>query len=327
MEDRSQGLVLKNLQTAEETQLVGVIRIGRVRENTIVINDENASRFHAIIWTENHTLYIRDEGSTNGTLVNGEQIQQPTVLTAGAHVQVGNARFVVEAHPVAEPEMELPAPASSSGVSFPWVPVAIAGGVILLAIIALLFRSDGGQASLLPTVTPSSEPVISSTVAVSPTVTPTALSSPTETATPLSVAATPKSSLIYPAPSPLQPTLGARHVGNPGPVLAWSSQGDLNGNEYYRIVIDYPHEGQSWQEVGWSQASSWQVPDYLLLLLSGPNDCRWSVQVMQVTARDAAGRPTDGEALSPRSEQWEFVWVAEENPLPPAPTPTAEFRP
>lgn len=338
MEKNATEYMLQNLQTGEESPLAGVVRIGRVKENTIVLDDEKVSRWHATIWEEAHRLYIRDEGSTNGTLVNGTLITQPTLLEPEAQIQIGNITFGLKARPTTGIGNAAVVSSSSIAVpakSFPWVPVGITIGVVGLALIALLIRASRSQAGFLPTVTPSPEVVAMVTAVVTPTNTPTQplLNTPRPSPTvaaPL-VVATPTPGLIYAAPTLTSPSNGSSHQGIPGPVLGWSSQGKLSGDEYYRIIADYPHEGKTWREVGWSQNPSWQLPDYLLLLVSGPNDCRWSVQVMRATEKDAMGAPTDGVALSPPSSVWTFTWTAgAASPMPtesPLPVPTAEPRP
>lgn len=336
MEKTAVKYVLQNLQTGEEIPLAGVVRIGRVRENTIVLDDEKVSRSHATIWEDANRLFIRDEGSTNGTLVNGTPVTQPTLLEPEAQIQIGNVTFELKLRPLTESPVIVPDSTGGLTKSFPWVPVGITIGFVVVALMALLIRSSRAQVGLLPTVTPSPEVVAIATAVVTPTNTLTLpLPSTTPTTSPTAavppVAATPTPGSTYAAPTLSGPANGSSHQGSPGPVLSWSSQGDLSGDEYYHIVVDYPHEGKTWREVGWSQKTSWQLPDYLLLLISGPNDCRWSVQVMRVTEKDVTGTPTNGVPLSSSSETWQFVWTAAAAPAPIqsplVPTPTAEFRP
>lgn len=324
---------LRNLQTGEEVLLTGIVRIGRVSNNTIVLDDEKVSRNHATIWESDQQLYIRDEGSTNGTLVNGAPITQSVLLEPESQIQIGNTAFVVAIRSVAPSSDAVLVHAPASGKAFPWIPVSIISGVLLLTLIALFLRPAENKTGRLPTITPSPEMIVMATAVVTPTQTPAPQNTPTPTVpvavTP--VVASPTAGIVYAAPALVAPANGSSHVGSPGPLLSWSSQGDLSGDVYYRIVIDYPHEGKTWREVGWSQTSSWRAPDYLPLLISGPNDCRWSVQVMRVTKRDTSGQPLEGQSLSPVSETWEFIWttdVAAPTSMPSLPsTPTIEPRP
>src|SRR5205814_4761372 len=67
--------------------------LGRRETNTIVLDDRMASGHHAEIVKDLNGYTIRDLGSTNGTLVNGEPVTE-LLLTHGARVRVGNARLV-----------------------------------------------------------------------------------------------------------------------------------------------------------------------------------------------------------------------------------------
>lgn len=82
--------------------------IGRDRKNGININNKYVSRHHAAIrYVEreahyhesstdintNGAFYIIDFDSTNGTYINGEQIYQPTKLSEGDIIRVGNVTF------------------------------------------------------------------------------------------------------------------------------------------------------------------------------------------------------------------------------------------
>lgn len=74
-------------------------RIGRAPDNDIVIEDELVSKFHAVIdrvrleGRENSYSYtLRDLGSTNGTFVNGDAVQQAT-LWNGDMIRMGMRFF------------------------------------------------------------------------------------------------------------------------------------------------------------------------------------------------------------------------------------------
>jgi pSer/pThr/pTyr-binding forkhead associated (FHA) protein len=285
-------------------------RVGRVREeNDIVLNAGKSSRYHATLWVQNGQLYVRDEGSTNGTWVNGQQITQPTVVQSGSEIRFGDQAFrvAVETSRVPEPVPMDSVPADNRG--FPLVPVLIGGGVVLLILLGLLLRGTGGgtPAASLPTATSTLTP----TANPSPTLTP----EPEETYTPRPTPTTGSSSqgaaqpsMRYPAPALSSPPDGIGHKGNTGPDLAWSSVGTLTEDEYYRVVVNYPHLGERWEEIGWEKTPQWHVPDYLTLLISNPADCRWWVEVVQVTEYDQDGNPAKWEPISPRSETREFSW-------------------
>jgi hypothetical protein len=58
----------------------GTARIGRDRDNDIVIAGDHVSRHHAEIVFENERYVLRDLGSKNGTFVNGTRVTAPHVL-------------------------------------------------------------------------------------------------------------------------------------------------------------------------------------------------------------------------------------------------------
>lgn len=63
--------------------------IGRVDTCDIYIDDEDVSRNHAQIDLKDDSLFIKDLGSTNGTLVNGKRVEEHR-LADGDRVQVGS---------------------------------------------------------------------------------------------------------------------------------------------------------------------------------------------------------------------------------------------
>jgi pSer/pThr/pTyr-binding forkhead associated (FHA) protein len=66
------------------------ITIGREEGNTIQLNDERVSRFHIKIQEDNDRLVLTDLESTNGTKVNGEDIQL-RILRHGDMIAVGRS--------------------------------------------------------------------------------------------------------------------------------------------------------------------------------------------------------------------------------------------
>lgn len=80
--------------------------IGREQDCHLRPNSDLVSRHHCVFTVDDFTVRLRDLGSTNGTLVNGERIQGQVVLKAGDHVAVGKLSFeivVKEKAPVAQP--------------------------------------------------------------------------------------------------------------------------------------------------------------------------------------------------------------------------------
>lgn len=66
------------------------VTIGREEGNTIQLNDERVSRYHLKIQEDHHKLVLTDLESTNGTKVNGEDIQL-RILRFGDMITVGRS--------------------------------------------------------------------------------------------------------------------------------------------------------------------------------------------------------------------------------------------
>lgn len=66
------------------------VTIGRSRDSDIFLEDLAVSRLHTTINRESGGYVLRDEGSANGTYVNGKRItEQP--LEEGDEIQVGQS--------------------------------------------------------------------------------------------------------------------------------------------------------------------------------------------------------------------------------------------
>lgn len=78
----------------------GINSIGRLkRANTIHIRDQFCSALHAEIYLEDNILELVDQGSTNGTFVNGVRLAPGTrqILEPGDKIGVGHTLLTVEA--------------------------------------------------------------------------------------------------------------------------------------------------------------------------------------------------------------------------------------
>lgn len=73
-------------------------RIGRDPGSDVVVQDGLASRTHATVWVDQAGLHIRDEGSANGTIVNGVAVKS-AVLRSGDQIVVGATLYGVEYSP------------------------------------------------------------------------------------------------------------------------------------------------------------------------------------------------------------------------------------
>jgi pSer/pThr/pTyr-binding forkhead associated (FHA) protein len=121
-----------------------VTRMGRAMENEIVILDKRSSREHALIRREGRKVMLEDQGSTNGTYLNGERLGQAVQLRDGDQIKVGEVAFVFH-----DPEM------TSVETPFPELEVNLEAGEIRVdrrlvqlsskefALLAYLFEKRG----------------------------------------------------------------------------------------------------------------------------------------------------------------------------------------
>jgi serine/threonine-protein kinase len=65
------------------------LRIGRGSQNALRILERSVSRWHVVIYITHEGTFLRDENSSLGTLVNGQQIVEPTLLRHGDIIEIG----------------------------------------------------------------------------------------------------------------------------------------------------------------------------------------------------------------------------------------------
>ncbi len=65
------------------------LRIGRMKENDLVINNLAVSRFHAVLRRVGDGFEIEDLGSENGTFVDGVQVKGRVPVGLGAQIAIG----------------------------------------------------------------------------------------------------------------------------------------------------------------------------------------------------------------------------------------------
>lgn len=99
-ERRAADLALLTLDAAESSLLPGQAlalqpetSLGRVSGNTIVIDDPRTSARHAELRFERGQWWLRDLGSSNGTMLNGEPVRTVMGIRAGDVLQCGRVRF------------------------------------------------------------------------------------------------------------------------------------------------------------------------------------------------------------------------------------------
>jgi hypothetical protein len=93
------------------------VTIGREEGNSIQLNDERISRYHLKLQEDNDKIVLTDLESTNGTKVNGEDIQV-RIVRDGDLISVGRSLLLVGSHSdidrrIAEIAAKLPAHAEA----------------------------------------------------------------------------------------------------------------------------------------------------------------------------------------------------------------------
>lgn len=117
---RFAGSLLKDLRNAEEVQVASRSGIGRLSvlespedepptgstialgpinsigrnvNNTIYVEDDFVSATHAMLTFRGRSWFVEDQGSTNGTYVNGHRIDRPVALSFGDELTIGRVRM------------------------------------------------------------------------------------------------------------------------------------------------------------------------------------------------------------------------------------------
>jgi class 3 adenylate cyclase len=95
MQEEALLAVLDGAEGGRRIRISERLTLGRGDEAGLLIDDPEISRVHAVIAPTPEGLEIRDLGSLNGTLVNGERISSPTRLAPGDVVKIGATRVEV----------------------------------------------------------------------------------------------------------------------------------------------------------------------------------------------------------------------------------------
>jgi uncharacterized RDD family membrane protein YckC len=89
-----------------------VISIGRDPSNDLVLSDSMVSRRHAILEQRENQFVLRDNNSSNGTMVNGDRVQNEKALRDGDLVAIGSSRLLFQLDDTGEASLppRIPAP-------------------------------------------------------------------------------------------------------------------------------------------------------------------------------------------------------------------------
>ncbi|MFQ5627704.1 MAG: FHA domain-containing protein [bacterium] len=80
-----------------------LLRVGRARNNDLILDIPNVSRFHAVFTASTSGVVLSDLSSKNGTFVNNRRLTTPVGLESGDIINIGPASIVVQMHFGSEP--------------------------------------------------------------------------------------------------------------------------------------------------------------------------------------------------------------------------------
>jgi hypothetical protein len=145
--------LLANGRISHSFPLRTEIQLGRDKGNGVVIADHKVSRHHAYLTPVEDTFILTDQGSANGTYLNGVLISQPTRLKDKDRISLGDTTFIFTvqspdsnlvsqpvlfpARPAAAPSIA-PTPAPAATLSFASKPLWMLIGCLGLTIVGLL---------------------------------------------------------------------------------------------------------------------------------------------------------------------------------------------
>lgn len=73
-----------------------IISIGREADNEVELDDDTISRYHAELAWENGQVYVTDNGSLNGVLLNGRRIRSSLPVNHGDVLDIGSHCFLLK---------------------------------------------------------------------------------------------------------------------------------------------------------------------------------------------------------------------------------------
>jgi len=87
---------VSDVPDAQTIVLGETLRLGRATDNDLVLRLSGVSRYHAVISRQADGYAIADQGSANGTTVNGQRVEGEVLLQPGDKIAIANeAQFVV----------------------------------------------------------------------------------------------------------------------------------------------------------------------------------------------------------------------------------------
>jgi FHA domain len=80
----------------ERFDLFGGVSLGRSPDADIRLDDRYASGIHARVFSRSGNYYVEDMSSTNGTLLNSQELHGEAELRAGDTIRIGDTEFTFE---------------------------------------------------------------------------------------------------------------------------------------------------------------------------------------------------------------------------------------
>ncbi len=96
------------------------LRIGRQRDNDIVLNQVSVSRSHAVLEREGVRIFLRDHGSENGCYLNGARVSRRVLVSPGDEIRIG--RHVLLLREVSGDAVPASPPAAAASDAFAEAP-------------------------------------------------------------------------------------------------------------------------------------------------------------------------------------------------------------
>ena len=84
------------LSKGERFDLFGGVSLGRSPDADIRLDDRYASGIHARVFSRSGSYYVEDMGSTNGTLLNSQDLHGEAELRPGDSIRIGDTEFTFE---------------------------------------------------------------------------------------------------------------------------------------------------------------------------------------------------------------------------------------
>lgn len=84
------------LNRGDRFDLFGGVSLGRGEDADIRLDDRYASGIHARVFSRSGSYYAEDMNSTNGTLLNGQELKGEVELHPGDSISIGDTELVFE---------------------------------------------------------------------------------------------------------------------------------------------------------------------------------------------------------------------------------------